>query len=128
MPLFNGQERYTPLSDWLEGLIRTVLTPNSTSLGSNDPFTDLFDEFEVIGAMAYRALIRERRKHLWVPAGCWAWRRTWNDEIPNRLLADLDSRNANSKLIRLGLFKNGKEEAKEIAAEVAQFRGELNFR
>lgn len=61
-PLFDGSRRHTPLSDWLEMQMRDRFSPNSSSDQYNDPFTQLFDEFEMIGGVSYRTLIREKRE------------------------------------------------------------------
>ena len=127
-PLFEGKRSYTPLSDWLEGIMRPLLAPNSKSERFNDPFASIFDEFEVLGALAYRVLKREQRQHLWIPYGCWAWRRYGDDRPLDGLKADLEAQGSNSTLLRLGLFKNGKVEAQEVAVEVIEFQEKLNSR
>lgn len=125
-PLFAGQRRHTPLNDWLETRMRTHFAPNTSSDEYHDPFTQLFDQFEVISAVAYRALVRQKRAHIWVPIGCWGWRRSAKTGILEGLGSDLAELNASSKLMRLGLF-GSVEEAKEVLAEVIQFAGEVRM-
>ncbi|MBP6555730.1 MAG: hypothetical protein KA233_08620, partial [Novosphingobium sp.] len=126
-PLHDGQKRHTPLSDWLENIMRGILAPGSNGDQYNDPFTPIFDEFEMLGAAAYRALMRGQREWLWVPFGCWGWRRSDDAGRLERLKADLESNGKQSKLMRLGIFKNGEAEAQAVLDEVIEFAGKLNL-
>jgi hypothetical protein len=126
-PLFDGSRRHTPLSDWLEMQMRDRFSPNSSSDQYNDPFTQLFDEFEMIGGVSYRTLIREKREWLWVPVGCWGWRRSVKEGILENLSADLSKNSNQSKLLRLGIFSNGETEANEVIKEILEFCRKLPF-
>jgi hypothetical protein len=126
-PLFDGQKRYTPLSDWLESNMRRIFAPSSSADQYNDPFTPIFDEFEMLGAVAYRALIRGQKDWLWVPYGCWGWRRSDDVGHLERLKNDLEANGVRSKLMRLGIFKNGPTEAHSVLDEVIEFAGKLNL-
>jgi hypothetical protein len=126
-PLYEGQRRYTPLSDWLESKMRVIFAPGSNGEQYNDPFTPLFDEFEMLGALSYRALMRSQREWLWVPFGCWGWRRSADAGHLERLKTDLESNGLQSKLMRLGIFKNGEAEAQSVLKDVTEFAGKLNL-
>lgn len=126
-PLYDGQRRFTPLSDWLENRMRGIFAAQSNGDQYNDPFTPMFDEFEMLGALAYRALMRGQREWLWVPYGCWGWRRSDDTGRLERLKADLESNGAHSKLMRLGIFKNGEAEAQSVLNEVIEFAGKLSL-
>jgi len=126
-PLFEGSRRHTPLSDWLETLMRDLFSPNSTPDQYNDPFTQLFDEFEMIGGVSYRALMREKREWLWVPYGCWGWRRSVKEGVLENLSADLAKQGNHSKLLRLGVFSNGASEASDVIKEVLEFCQKLHL-
>ena len=126
-PLYEGQRRHTPLSDWLETNMRRLFAPNSSGDQYSDPFTPMFDEFEMLGAIAYRALMRGQRDWLWVPYGCWGWRRSDDAGRLERLKADLEANGEDSKLMRLGVFKNGQSEALSVVDEVIEFAGKLHL-
>lgn len=125
-PLFEGQKRHTPLSDWLEARMREQLFPNTGGTDYNDPFTQLFDQFEMILAIAYRVLVRSKRSHVWVPIGCWGWRRDSKQEILEQFGRDLKERSDQSQLMRLGLFADTVE-ANEVLAEVVEFAGQIRM-
>jgi hypothetical protein len=127
-PLFEGQRRHTPLSDWLEMRMRALLAPNSVAEQYRDPFVQIFDEFEMISAVVYRAMIRSKRSHLWVPFGCWGWRRSGQEGILESLRTDLSSKKEQSKLMKLGVFHNGSAEATEVLGEVLEFANKLHLR
>lgn len=125
--LYGGRERYTPLSDWLEAKMKEVFSPTSDGDRYNDPFKSIFDEFELMGALAYRALTRDQRETIWAPVGCWAWRSSDGGEIIQRLKDDLDTHSARSRIMRLGIFRSGDAEADTVISEVAKFSKELRF-
>lgn len=126
-PLFEGSRRHTPLSDWLEMLMRHRFSPNSSPDQYNDPFTQLFDEFEMIGGVSYRTLIREKREWIWVPFGCWGWTRSVKEGILEKLSADIAKNGNQSKLLRLGIFSNGETEATDVIKEVLEFCRKLQL-
>jgi hypothetical protein len=126
-PLFEGQKRYTPLSDWLEGRMRACLAPDTDAEQYNDPFKQVFDEFELMSAVVYRVLVRPKRQHLWVPFGCWGWRRSGSEGYLETFKNDLAENGAGSKLMRLGVFRN-QDEASEVLSEVTQFANQLHLR
>lgn len=125
--LHGGSDRFTPLSDWLEKKMKEIFSPASDGDRYNDPFKSIFDEFELVGALAYRALTRGQSSPVWAPVGCWAWRRSDDVEVIQRLKDDLDNNGVQSKIMRLGIFRSGVAEADTIISEVQKFSTGLNF-
>ncbi len=126
-PLFSGAHPLTPLNTWLEANMRALFAPGSNSDAYNDRFTATFDEFEILAAIAYRALIRKQDERLWVPFGCWGWRCRHDMGHFDRLRSDLENNGAKSKIMRIGVFREDESEAQTVLSEVTDFASRLTL-
>lgn len=127
-PLFDGKQRYTPLSDWLEDRLRALIAPDIPKDGYRDSFAQLFDEFELLAGVVYRCDDRKKSGAWeWVPYGCWAWRDRGGDNILDTLRAELDVSKPVSRLMQLDVFTEGEEEARAVMEEVRNFQARLNM-
>jgi hypothetical protein len=124
-PLYEGSKRKTPLSDWIESQLRFPTTRLSVIDQFNDPFSDLFDKFEMLISICYRALMRVKNDWLWVPQGCWSWRDSSGVGYIGELEAELEHAGAQSTLLRLGIFSKGEVEALEVLNEVREFKAKI---
>lgn len=124
-PLYEGHKRKTPLSDWIESQLRFPITRSLVIDQYHDNFSDLFDKFEMLIAICYRALMRAEKDWLWVPPGCWSWRSRSGVDYIGELEAELGNVGAESSLLRLGIFSKGKSEALEVLNEVKEFKSQL---
>lgn len=124
-PLYEGKKRKTPLSDWIESQLRFPTTRSLVIDQHHDPFSDLFDKFEMLISICYRALMRAEKDWLWVPPGCWSWRSRSGVDYIGELEAELGNTGAQSSLLRLGIFSKGASEALEVLNEVKEFKSKL---
>ena len=124
-PLYEGKQRKTPLSDWIESQLRFPVTRSLVAGEYNDPFSALFDKFEMLISICYRALMRGEREWVWVPTGCWSWRSHSGVDYLDELEAELGNAGAQSSLLRLGIFSKGESEALEVLNEVKEFKSKL---
>jgi hypothetical protein len=120
-PLHPRSPRHSPLSDWLESRMRMIFAPDSTAGQYNDSFAPVFDQFELIGAVAFQTLMRKQRSHTSVPIGCWKWWRSADGGGLEHLKTDLEKHGVKSSLMQLDIFKNGVAEAQEVLSEVIEF-------
>ncbi|MEP2735824.1 MAG: SIR2 family protein [Erythrobacter sp.] len=126
-PLFHPKTKHTPLSDWLEIQMRNIIDPTSSADEYNDGFASQFDQFELLVAISYRALMRAQKDWLWAPYGCWGWRHRRDDSLLEAFEAELENSETTSVLLQTGIFAGGKAEALEVLKEVRQFAGELRL-
>jgi hypothetical protein len=91
----------------------------------HDPFSDLFDKFEMLISICYRALMRAEKNWLWVPPGCWSWRSRSGVDYISELEDELGNAGAQSTLLRLGIFSKGESEALEVLKEIREFKAKL---
>lgn len=124
-PLFDGDRRKTPLSDWIESQLRFPIMRSLVVEQYHDPFSTLFDKFEMLISICYRALVRAEKDWLWVPPGCWSWRSRSGEGYIGELEAELGTAGAQSTLLRLGIFSKSESEALEVLNEVKEFKSKL---
>lgn len=124
-PLFKGSKRKTPLSEWIESQLRFLTTRSLAADQYHDPFSALFDKFEMLISICYRALTRAEKNWLWVPVGCWIWRDHSAVDYLDELQAELQKDCTQSTLMRLGVFSKGENEALEVLNEIREFRSKL---
>ncbi|PZU44063.1 MAG: hypothetical protein DI568_16420 [Sphingomonas sp.] len=121
--LFNS-DHYTPLSDWLSQLFRPLVAPHAIENDYFDSFAPLFDRFEILLAVAYRAFDRGERG--WAPPGCWAWRHENHQKIQGQLKGELGDLGQNAPLMRTGWFSSN-DQAQKALDEIYAFASRLNF-
>ena len=116
---------YTPLSDWLEDLMRKTFAPSTVKRDYDDPFAYIFDRFEILAAIAFRAQIKHQQG--WIAYGCWSWRYDNRTEILREFTVDVDEIGDRSALMRLGLFRGDVAEARQIIDDIEKFAQSRNF-
>lgn len=122
--LFGGSRRHTPLSDWIQTLLRPVVAPHTSPKDHFDPYALAFDRLEILIALAYRG-VRDRPRE-WAPFGCWAWRPQNFQTIHDQLKAELESDGANASLMRTGWFADPAAALRALQ-QVYSFAGRLNL-
>ena len=122
--LFGGSVRHTPLSDWIQTLLRPVVAPHSSSKDHFDPHALAFDRLEIMIALAYRG-VRDRQRE-WTPFGCWAWRPHNFQKIHDQLKAEVESDGLRSTLMRTGWFSDSAAALRALQ-EVYSFAQRLNL-
>lgn len=121
------ERRYTPRSDYINGLLRPEF---EQILGFNEYYDYYFDRFEVLLALEYVHLISGGRLGgIWGPPGRFAWMfHRGNESSPyHRFISQAESEGEAWPVIKAGFFGGSLERFREIAAEYAQWVGQLGW-
>jgi len=117
------ENRYTPISDHLSEVLRSILSP---FLRDRETYDDAFDRFEYIVGLAYAGIrAAGGNGNLWAPAGRLSWRREHIYGRPTAIdetAAQIEREGSSWLLLRRGLFDGSVE---KLATAREEYNGIL---
>jgi len=114
------ERRKTPMSQYLEALLRE---PFRDLLPDDSSYQRTFDRFEYMLAMIY--MDQSDNLH-WAPAGCFAWRHTFDEDSPANLIArELSQLGDRWHPLKAGMFNGSLSRTNEVKSALDQFISRL---
>ncbi len=114
--IFNMKKHYTPVSAYLQQLLRESFREY---LPDEEQYIKFFDRFEYLFALVYSDLFEKHYKRIWMPVGCFLWR---NRNFPERhIMTEIEQESIeegdNWPPIKAGLFDGSVERFQHIKKE-----------
>jgi len=119
--------RHTPVSDYLQGNMRSLLREY---IPGDDEYQSTFDRFEYLLALVHADLNRWSVQDGWRgPIGCFGWRgqHFQQSRIMNVIEKEIETEGANWAPLKAGLFGGSLDQAKKAKSKFDAYLNKISF-